>query len=87
MLKAVLMDIHAVLLRGFWPVLFRPSVVLKCGLLVLLSWNIQFQPGISHQEERAPPLTKDDALPSKRMKAQTEATSTGGSPAIVASYL
>ena len=40
MLKAVLMDIHAVLLRGFWPVLFRPSVVLKCGLLVLLSWNI-----------------------------------------------
>ena len=31
-----------VLLRGFRLVLFHPSVVLKCGLMVLLGWNIQW---------------------------------------------
>ena len=34
------MDIHAVLLRRFWPVLFHLSVVLKYGLMVLLGCNI-----------------------------------------------
>ncbi len=38
--KTVLMNIQMVLLRGFRPVLFHPSVVLKCGLMVLLGWNI-----------------------------------------------
>ena len=34
------MNIQMVLLRGFRLVLFYPSVVLKCGLMVLLGWNI-----------------------------------------------
>ena len=38
------MDIHAVLLRRFWPVLFHLSVVLKYGLMVLLGCNIQSNP-------------------------------------------
>ena len=38
---AVLIDILVVLLRRFRPVLFHPSVVLKCGFPVLLRWNIQ----------------------------------------------
>ena len=59
MLKAVLMDIHAVLLRGFWPVLFRPSVVLKCGLPVLLSWNIQDKSVV----ERSVQIIEKDILP------------------------
>ncbi len=40
---AVLIDILVVLLRRFRPVLFHPSVVLKCGSPVLLRWNIQEQ--------------------------------------------
>ena len=51
MLKAVLMDIHAVLLRGFWPVLFRLSVVLKYGLMVLLGWNIQYKEFLDFRED------------------------------------
>ena len=39
---AVLIDILVVLLRRFRPVLFHPSVVLKCGFPMLLRWNIQF---------------------------------------------